>query len=46
VQTDWTDGDSSIEEMALAAKKAGLEYIVITDHTKSLAMTGGLDEKN
>jgi DNA polymerase (family 10) len=45
VQTDWTDGDSSIEEMALAAKKAGLEYIVITDHTKSLAMTGGLDEK-
>jgi DNA polymerase (family 10) len=45
VQTNWTDGDSSIEEMALAAKKAGLEYIVITDHTISLAMTGGLDEK-
>jgi DNA polymerase (family 10) len=45
VQTNWTDGDSSIEEMALAAKKAGLEYIAITDHTVSLAMTGGLDEK-
>jgi len=45
VQTDWTDGDASIEEMAAAAKSAGLEYIAITDHTKSLAMTGGLDEK-
>src|SRR3989344_1691049 len=45
VQTDWTDGDHSIKEMAEAAKKMGLEYICITDHTKSLAMTGGLDEK-
>ena len=45
VQTDWTDGENSIKEMAEAAKKQGLEYIVITDHTKSLAMTGGLDEK-
>lgn len=44
-QTKWTDGSSTIEEMALAAKKYGLEYIVITDHTRSLAMTGGLDEK-
>ena len=32
-------------EMAHAAQKAGLEYIAITDHTKSLAMTGGADEK-
>ncbi len=45
VQTSWTDGAASIEEMAKAAIKAGLEYIAITDHTKSLAMTGGLDEK-
>lgn len=45
VQTNWTDGQNSIEEMAKAAKKLGLEYIVITDHTKSLAMTGGCDEK-
>ncbi|KKQ43327.1 MAG: polymerase X family protein, partial [Parcubacteria group bacterium GW2011_GWE2_37_8] len=34
-----------IEEMAKKAIEIGLEYIVITDHTKSLAMTGGLDEK-
>ncbi len=45
VQTDWTDGSASIEEMAAAAKKNGLEYIAITDHTISLAMTGGLNDK-
>ncbi|OGZ45728.1 MAG: DNA polymerase III [Candidatus Ryanbacteria bacterium RIFCSPHIGHO2_02_FULL_48_12] len=44
-QTDWTDGEDSIEAMALAAEEAGLEYIAITDHTQSLAMTGGSDEK-
>lgn len=45
VQTDWTDGEHSIKEMAEAAQKIGLEYICITEHTKSLAMTGGSDEK-
>jgi DNA polymerase (family 10) len=45
VQTDWTDGAASIEEMAHAALGAGLKYIAITDHTKRLAMTNGLDEK-
>jgi len=45
VQTDWTDGENSIEEMAEAAMDSGLEYIVITDHTKTLVMTGGSDEK-
>jgi DNA polymerase (family 10) len=44
-QTNWTDGAHSIEEMAREAKRQGLEYIAITDHTKSLAMTGGSDEK-
>lgn len=45
IQTTWTDGANSIEEMAEEAKRLGLEYIAITDHTKSLAMTGGADEK-
>jgi len=45
VHTNWSDGSNSIEEMAKAAKALGLEYIVITDHTKALAMTGGMDEK-
>jgi len=45
VQTNWTDGANSIEEMVKAAIDCGLKYIAITDHTKTLAMTGGLDEK-
>lgn len=45
IQTNWTDGANTIEEYAEAAIKKGLEYIAITDHTKRLAMAGGLDEK-
>ena len=33
-----------MEDMARAAAALGREYIVITDHTRDLAMTGGLDE--
>lgn len=45
VQTSWTDGSSTIKEMAAAAKVAGLSYLAVTDHTKSLAFVGGLDER-
>ena len=44
VQTNWTDGDHTIEEMANAAEELGMEYIAITDHTKGLPMTNGSDE--
>ena len=44
-QTSWTDGQNTIEEMVAEAQRLGLEYMAITDHTKSLAMTGGSDEK-
>ncbi|TAK09948.1 MAG: DNA polymerase/3'-5' exonuclease PolX [Candidatus Manganitrophaceae bacterium] len=44
-QTHWTDGAHSIEEMAAEAKRLGREYLAITDHTKSLAMVKGSDEK-
>lgn len=44
-QTKWSDGTSSIEELAEAARAAGLEYIAITDHTRDLAMARGADEK-
>jgi DNA polymerase (family 10) len=43
--TDVTDGRDSIEAMALAARAAGLEYLAITDHSRALAMAGGLDEE-
>jgi len=46
VHSNSTDGTMSIKDMAIAAKQRfGLEYIAITDHTKSLKLTGGLDEK-
>jgi len=40
--TTATDGDFSIQEMAVAAKALGYEYMAITDHSHSLAMVGGL----
>lgn len=45
VQSSWTDGANTIEELAIAARAARLSYIAITDHTKALTVTGGLDEK-
>ena len=45
VHSIYTDGTMSIEDMAVAAnEKFGLQYIAITDHTKSLKFTNGLDE--
>jgi DNA polymerase (family 10) len=39
----WTDGLATIEQMATAAKQRGLKYLAITDHSKRVAMAGGLD---
>ena len=44
VHTERSDGTASMEQMARAANEFGLDYIAITDHTKSLALAGGLDE--
>ncbi len=45
VHTKYTDGKNSIEEMAMAAKERGYEYIAITDHSKRVTVAKGLDEK-
>jgi DNA polymerase (family 10) len=45
MHTNATDGHNTIREMADAALACGFEYIAITDHSKALAMTNGLDEK-
>jgi DNA polymerase IV (family X) len=45
MHTTASDGHCSITEMAEAAIACGYKYIAITDHSKVLAMTGGLDEK-
>lgn len=43
--SEKTDGTKSIKDMALQArKKFGLDYIAVTDHTKSLRLANGLDE--
>jgi DNA polymerase (family X) len=43
MHSTWSDGKSSIEEMVTACAAHGYEYMVISDHSKALAMTGGLD---
>src|SRR5271163_1193605 len=45
MHTNATDGRDTIRQMAEAARARGLKYIAITDHTKNLAMTNGLDDK-
>jgi DNA polymerase (family 10) len=42
--TTESDGRADVETMARAAFAAGLQYLAITDHSKSLAMANGLDE--
>ncbi|HEX6918738.1 MAG TPA: PHP domain-containing protein [Actinomycetes bacterium] len=40
--SDWSDGGSPIEEMALAARELGHEYVVLTDHSPRLTVARGL----
>ncbi|QHN04370.1 DNA polymerase/3'-5' exonuclease PolX [Granulicella sp. WH15] len=44
MHTNETDGTATIREMAEAALARGLRYIAITDHSKNLAMTNGMDD--
>jgi DNA polymerase (family 10) len=44
MHTEATDGRDTIRQMAEAAMARGLSYIAITDHSKNLAMTNGLDD--
>jgi DNA polymerase (family 10) len=45
MHTTASDGKNSIEEMALAAKELGYDYISLTDHSKAVTVANGLDEK-
>jgi len=45
MHTTWTDGKYSCEEMVLNARKRGLKYVAITDHSKSLGVAGGLSDE-
>ena len=40
--SNWSDGTTGIEEMALACKAAGYAYVGLTDHSQAAAYAGGL----
>jgi len=43
VHTDWSDGSASLAAMVSAARRAGLSYVGIADHSRYLGATHGLD---
>ena len=43
MHTTATDGRDDLESMAAAAQRLGHEYIAITDHSKAMAMSNGLN---
>ncbi len=40
--SDWSDGGSPIEEMAMTAMELGHAYVVLTDHSPRLRVANGL----
>jgi len=42
--SNWSDGSNTIEEMAMAAIDKGLQYLVISDHSKTAFYAKGLQE--
>jgi DNA polymerase (family 10) len=40
--TDWSDGHHPLERLIEAAQARGYEYIIVSDHSKSTAIAGGL----
>ena len=45
MHSQWSDGSSTIAEMAAAALERNYQYIAITDHAKGLKIAGGIDEE-
>lgn len=45
LHTDWTDGAHNLEQIVKQARTMGYSYIAITDHSQSLKISRGLDEK-
>ncbi|WP_298298006.1 DNA polymerase/3'-5' exonuclease PolX [Hydrotalea sp.] len=43
--SNWSDGQHTLEQMAIAAKEKGYEYLVISDHSKSAFYANGLQEE-
>jgi DNA polymerase (family 10) len=45
MHTEWSDGSANINDMAYESKKMGYEYIAITDHSGTLRIANGMNEK-
>ncbi len=45
VHTNWSDGAEPLEKMIGAARKLGLQYFGLSDHSKTAFYANGLDEK-
>lgn len=44
--SDFSDGEATMEEVIVAAKRAGLTYIALTDHASAMGMVGGVKRAN
>lgn len=40
--TDWSDGHHPVERLVEAAQTRGYEYVIVSDHSRSTAIAGGL----
>jgi DNA polymerase (family X) len=40
--TSYSDGHNTVEELALACKQAGYDYLGVTDHSQAASYAGGL----
>ena len=40
--TSYSDGSNTVEQLALACRAAGYEYLGVTDHSQAAAYAGGL----
>jgi len=40
--TSYSDGSNTVEQLAVACKNAGYEYLGVTDHSQAAAYAGGL----
>lgn len=45
IHTLWSDGICDIGDMVEGARRRGYQYIAVTDHSRSLAIAGGLSEE-
>jgi DNA polymerase (family X) len=46
VHSTWSDGQNTIREMAEACIARGMTYLGLTDHSKTAAYAGGLNEED